>query len=112
PARAEERLPGVTTRQSGALTSLPSLGRRDAVGVLTLYLLLLYAVPSSLRVVGLGSAGSPAMLLAIVCLVWWAAEHLRSRTPVLRRWETLPGLLLVFALSLAAAYVSGMLRGQ
>ncbi|WP_022922556.1 O-antigen ligase family protein [Ornithinimicrobium pekingense] len=82
------------------------------MGALTLYLILLCAVPSSLRVAGLGSAGSPAMLLGIVFLMWWASEHVRARTPVLRSVRLLPALLVAFMLALGLSYVNGMLHGQ
>lgn len=45
--------------------------RRDAVTVLTAYLILLVAIPSGMRVAPLGAAGTPAQLLALAALAWW-----------------------------------------
>lgn len=87
-------------------------GRMDAVSVLTVYIVLLYGIPSGLRVVGLGSAGSPAMLLGILCLFWWGAEHVRAQRPVLKALGTMPALLLFFVLAMGGSYVTGMVRGQ
>ncbi len=54
-------------------------GRRgmDAVSVLTLYLVLLLAVPAPLVFAPLGGAGSPSAMLAVVCLLWWCVDRLQ-----------------------------------
>jgi polysaccharide biosynthesis protein PslJ len=75
-------------------------------------MVLLYAIPSSLRVSGLGSAGSPAMLFGILCFAWWGSEHVRARTPILRSIHLLPAALVLFVVVLAVSYVNGMLHGQ
>lgn len=100
-----------TAGRAAAPTAFGEDRRTDAVGVLTLYLVLLCAVPSGLRVAGLGSAGSPALLLGILCLLWWASEHVRARTPVLSSLQPLPALLVVLVLVLGVSYVNGMSRG-
>ncbi|MCX6499112.1 MAG: O-antigen ligase family protein [Arthrobacter sp.] len=51
----------------------------DAVTVITWYAVLLYVVPADRRIEALGGAGSPAYLLAIVALLWWAWH--RSQRP-------------------------------
>ncbi|MDZ5660556.1 O-antigen ligase family protein [Nocardioides sp. zg-1308] len=53
----------------------------DATTVLTLYLVLLWLIPSSMVVPALGSAGSPANLLGIAAFFWWVWFHVR-RTEV------------------------------
>ncbi len=54
----------------------------DATTVLTVYLVLLWFIPSSMVVPALGSAGSPSNLLGIAVCFWWAWFHVR-RTDVL-----------------------------
>lgn len=49
----------------------------DATTVLTVYLVLLWFVPSSMVVPALGSAGSPAGLLGVGCFFWWAWSHVQ-----------------------------------
>jgi O-antigen ligase len=45
--------------------------RRDAVAVLTVYVLLLIFIPSPLIIEPLGASGTPANLLGIFMLWWW-----------------------------------------
>lgn len=82
----------------------------DAVTFLTIYLVLLLAVPSGLRISALGSAGSPALLWALVGGLWWLAERLRARRPVLWGVGTMPALALLFTLAVAVSYVLSVLR--
>ncbi|MCR2785004.1 MULTISPECIES: O-antigen ligase family protein [unclassified Microbacterium] len=53
----------------------------DAVTWLTLYLLVLYAVPSRLVVGPLGSAGAPSMLLGILSLGLWVSMLVTTARP-------------------------------
>ncbi len=84
----------------------------DAVTVLTVYLVLLLAVPSSLAFSALGStAGRPATLWALGATLWWLWYHLqRSRPlhgPVQPVRLAMAGLIVVAA----ASYAWAMLRG-
>lgn len=56
--------------------------RPDAVSVLTVYLVLLVAVPSDLSLSALGSAGSPAYIWALGAGIWWCWERISQVTPV------------------------------
>ncbi|WP_261164867.1 O-antigen ligase family protein [Microbacterium sp. Marseille-Q6965] len=84
-----------------------------ALTMITVYVVLLFAVPSNLVIAGLGSMGRPAMLWGLVLLLWWVIARLQAReVDVVRaahpvRWA-LAALLLVALVSFAAA----MLRGQ
>ena len=82
----------------------------DAVAVLTLYLFLLVAVPSRLIVGPLGSAGTPATILGILCLFWWVWARLnRAQTGSVR---TQPVRLAMgcFIAVIGIAYVLAMVR--
>lgn len=47
----------------------------DGTTFLTIYIVLLFAVPSQLVVGPLGAAGSPAQLFALGGLLWWVADR-------------------------------------
>jgi polysaccharide biosynthesis protein PslJ len=50
--------------------------RRDATSVLTVFVVLLVAVPSRLVFQPLGAAGTPAEMLALLAFLWWASARL------------------------------------
>ena len=85
--------------------------RVDAITVLTVYAVLLIALPARLRVGPLGAAGSPANLFAIGCLLWWTWDALRRAEPVSSTQfypvRLAAGLL---ALCVAMSYVVAMRR--
>lgn len=56
-------------------------GRVDAVTVLTIYILLMYVIPSDRRVGPLGGAGSVAGLFAVGMVLWWCWHHLQRPDP-------------------------------
>jgi O-antigen ligase len=64
--------------------------RLDAVWILTVYLILLFIIPSDRTIGGLGAAGSPAVLFGVVALVIWTwyqlsrpvSDAVRVRRPV------------------------------
>ncbi len=82
---------------------------RHAFAVLSVYLVLLFGIPSDLVVEPLGAAGTPAQLLGLVMIVWWTASkltfsgHPRPSGPV--AW-----LLLAFVAAMLSSYVVGMSR--
>lgn len=84
-----------------------------AVTMLTVYIVLLFGVPSNLVITGLGSLGRPSVLWGLLLLLWWVIARLQARdvdvTPVSQpvRWALL-ALFVIALISFAAA----MLRGQ
>lgn len=84
-----------------------------AVTLLSVYLVLLLAVPSSVRIAALGSMGRPSLLWGIVLFGWWALWRLSARTnelPTIRQPLRVAffALLVIALVSLAAA----LFRGQ
>lgn len=85
----------------------------DGVSLLTVYLVLLLAIPSSVIITALGSLGRPSVLWGLVLFVWWALARLQVRSveaagipqPVRLAFCA---LLVVALLSFAVA----LLRGQ
>ena len=89
------------------------VGRRrpvDAVSILTVFVVLLFAVPSKLIVAPLGGAGSPAQLLGLVALLLWASATLsRRRSPRSAR-NPVRFAMLVFVGVTIVSYVAAMVR--
>lgn len=78
----------------------------DAVTAVTIYLVVLLAIPADRRVEVLGGAGSPGALLAIVALLWWGWDRVYSRRAAERRaFQPVSAALLLFAVGVLAAYV-------
>ena len=53
-----------------------------ATWFLSVYVVLLLAVPAPLKVGALGSAGHPASLVALAALLWWTWDRVNRVTPV------------------------------
>ena len=55
--------------------------RVDAVHVLTIVLVVLFALPSRLTFAPLGGAGAPALVLGLGCFGWWAYHQAQRVEP-------------------------------
>lgn len=91
----------------------PPRARGDAVAMLTIYLVLLLAIPSNVRIAGLGSMGRPSLLWGLVLFGWWMLWRLlaeKQDLPSVRQPVKLAYFLLltVALVSLSAA----LFRGQ
>ncbi|AXH96399.1 O-antigen ligase family protein [Ornithinimicrobium avium] len=93
----------------GTATGRPS---PDATTVLTAYAVVLFAVPSRLTIEPLGGAGSPAQLLALGALVWWAWQQLYDRSWHLVGTHPRPVALanIAFMTCVGVSYVAAMTR--
>lgn len=98
-----------------AAAQATSVRRRgiDATTMLTVYLVLLFAVPSNVGIAILGSLGRPSFLWGLCLLAWWSLARLQAPSfsvrPVWQPAKLAYGALIVIALvSLAAS----LLRGQ
>ena len=104
---ASERLPASTHEGSRRWSGV------RAVSMVTVYLVLLLAVPSNATITALGSLGRPSMLWGIVMLVWWVIAKLQTRVnevhPV--RQPVRFAFLALFVVALISFAVA-MLRGQ
>ncbi|WP_114424249.1 O-antigen ligase family protein [Nocardioides houyundeii] len=83
-----------------------------AVWLLVLYLALLLLIPSELVLPQIGSAGTPANLLGLGFLVWWACARLggQVRAPLTPMHVALGVLVLCVLLALANGLVHGWTR--
>lgn len=80
----------------------------DAVSVLTVYLVLLYAIPAPLTVGVLGSMGAPATLFALVLFLVWLWFRIQQRDPVPGGGSTTGGAALFLMLATLVAYAHAM----
>jgi polysaccharide biosynthesis protein PslJ len=84
--------------------------RPDVVSALTVYCVLLYALPSRLTIAPLGGAGPPAVIVGLGLGGWWLLERLQRSTPgptlshPVRRWCALA------VLCVGVSYVVAMTR--
>jgi O-antigen ligase len=81
------------------------------VTYLTIYLVLLYALPSGMRITALGTLGSPALLWSLGGLLIWAASRIENRAPLTWGLGAVPSAMLVFTITVAMSYVVSLSRG-
>jgi hypothetical protein len=90
-------------------------GRRDidAVTLLTIYLVLLFAIPSNLTVSALGSLGRPSLIWGLILIVFWTISALQRRAydvrPVRQPIQFVFACFFVLAL---VSFAAALLRGQ
>jgi hypothetical protein len=81
--------------------------------MITVYLVLVFAVPSNLTISALGSLGRPSLLWGLVLLLWWVLAGLQRRSvDVVAVWQPVRvafGCLVVIAL---ISFAAAMFRGQ
>lgn len=80
----------------------------DATTVLTAYLVLLWAIPSSMVVPSLGSAGSPSNLLGIASFFWWLWFHVRRTEPLASGFQPVRAAMLAWLLVMLVVYAHAM----
>ncbi|WP_169583082.1 MULTISPECIES: O-antigen ligase family protein [Microbacterium] len=92
---------------------VPVRRRIDPVTLLTVYLVLLLAVPSNTTIAALGSLGRPSLLWGLVLMVFWAVSRLQARSfdvrGVSQPVRFAFGALVVVAL---VSFAVALLRGQ
>lgn len=81
--------------------------------MLTVYIVLLFAIPSSTTIAALGGVGRPSVLWGLVLLFWWVLSRLQARDhaapPVAQpvRWA-----FAAFVVVVLVSFAAAMLRGQ
>jgi polysaccharide biosynthesis protein PslJ len=89
---------------------LPLRRKLDAVGLLSLYLLLLMAVPAGQVFSPLGGAGGPATILSALLLIVYLAMWMHPGFPIDHRRQPIRVAGLLFLCATLAAYVSANRR--
>jgi O-antigen ligase len=80
----------------------------DAAAILTVYIGLLLAIPAPLVVPALGTAGSPATIVAIGAFLWWVWFHVQRTYRIDLPFQPLRAAVLMLLLVVIAAYVLAM----
>jgi O-antigen ligase len=88
----------------------PALRTGDAVTLLTLFVLLVFAIPSRLVFAPLGGAGSPAQLLGIGALLWWTGHRLARAQSLPKARQPIRRATLLFVAAALASYVAATIR--
>lgn len=80
----------------------------DATSFLTVYIVLLLAIPSVMRVGPLGTAGAPSTILAIGALFWWLWFHLHRTRKVYDGFQPVSAAILGWIIIMLVVYVHAM----
>jgi polysaccharide biosynthesis protein PslJ len=83
---------------------------RDAVTVLTVFVVLVFVIPSGFVVGPLGAAGRPSLLVGVVALWWWAHARLLPAGGVARGLQPVRATAVVFAAAVVASYAAAAVR--
>jgi polysaccharide biosynthesis protein PslJ len=101
PVAALDR-PGIGTRQE-----------TDAVMMLTVYLVLLLAIPSGVTIGVLGALGRPSLMWGLVLMAWWTLSRLQAPAfdakPVS---QPVRFAFVAFLVIVLVSYAAALLRGQ
>jgi hypothetical protein len=89
---------------------VPAPPRRDAATVLTWYGMALLLVPASLIVHPLGASGTPATMLGVLMLVWWALSRIVPEIGADTGLQPVRIALVFFALTILISYVTVMVQ--
>lgn len=80
----------------------------DATPVLTAFVVVLLAIPAAMRMTALGSAGSPATLVALTLFLWWLWFHVQRDQPLPAVSHPVRSAMLAWVLVVTVAYVHSM----
>lgn len=84
--------------------------RFDLVTLITAYLVALLFIPSSLIFSPLGGIGTPAMILSLLILIWYAGSWLTGKVVPSGAGRPVRLAILAFALAVLASFVAAMTR--
>ncbi|MFD0688154.1 O-antigen ligase family protein [Actinomadura fibrosa] len=93
-----------------AAAGRPVLGQVDAVTVLSVFVVMLTVVPARFIVGPLGAAGTPAGIMAVLCLFWYLSSMIAARTSPIRGVQPVRTVVVVFCCAMLASYAAANLR--
>lgn len=85
-------------------------GGIDAVSLLSLFFLVLFAIPSRLIFAPLGASGTPAQVLSLGLGTWWAAIKLAGGDPDPRGRDVIRRAMLLFTAAIMVSYLVAATR--
>lgn len=98
---------------AGAHTATGHSRGISSATMLTVYVVLLVAIPSGATITGLGGLGRPSVLWGLLLLFWWVLARLQARaqdTPVIA--QPVRYVLAAFVIVALLSFAAAMLRGQ
>lgn len=88
-------------------------GVGDATSLVTIYIVLLFGIPSNVTINGLGSLGRPALLWGLVLFAFWMLSRLQWRNvDVDRISQPVRIAFVVYLVIVLVSFSAAMLRGQ
>ncbi len=95
-----------------AFLAPPTAGasRRDGTTLLTVYVVLLIAIPSRLVFAPLGGAGTPAQIVGMLGALWWFWDRVRRSESRLGPREPVKLAMFAFAWCVCVSFVAAMVR--
>jgi len=99
-----------STDVAGRVDVLDHRRGADAVTLLTVYVVLLFAVPSRLVFAPLGGAGTPALMIGVGAALWWIWYHLHRSERLLGSSSPVRRTIWFFCLAVLASYTAAMMR--
>jgi O-antigen ligase len=96
--------------QADSASTVRGLPRWDIASFLTLWVVLLYGIPATQVVPGVGAMGSPAMLVALSTIFLWVAGWVLPETGVAQGRQPMRALLVVYLAFMTLSFAVGMSR--
>lgn len=99
----------VTTLPDRPVAARP-LGQVDAVTIISVFVVVLTVLPARFVVGSLGAAGTPAGIMAVLCLCWYLSSMITPGTTPIRGRQPLRGVMIFFGCAVLASYAVAMNR--
>jgi O-antigen ligase len=100
------RTPVSTTTLYGRTIEQQPIGHIDAVTVLSVFIVTLLVLPARFVFQALGAAGTPAGVMAVLCLMWYLSAMFMPATTPVRGRQPLRVVLLIFLCAILASYAA------
>ncbi|MQY03467.1 O-antigen ligase family protein [Actinomadura macrotermitis] len=88
----------------------PALGQIDPVTVLSVFVVALLVLPARYVLGPLGAAGTPAGVMAVLCLLWYLSSLITPSTTPIRGPQPVRSVMLLFFAAMLATYTVNMGR--
>ncbi|MCW2912021.1 MAG: O-antigen ligase protein [Actinomycetia bacterium] len=99
-----------TTTLYGQTLPRRPLGQIDAVTILSIFIVTLMVLPARYVVGPLGAAGTPAGIMAVLCLFWYVSALFTPKTSPVRGRQPLRSVILLFFGAILGTYAVAMSR--
>lgn len=86
------------------------IGQVDAVTILSLFIVTLSVLPARFVLGALGAAGTPAGIMAVLCLGWYLAAMITPKTTPIQGRQPVRGVVVFFCCAILATYATTMGR--